>query len=102
MTSAASAGRKIARSHSFERVARGDLAALHAGHEPAHALLGAAVRKAFRNDLALRTPLDVVVTDRGRGAHRFFDVAGFEQLAIVGVVRPDASEAIGLQLEPHR
>ena len=43
-------------------------------------------------------PLDPVVADRGRRVEALFHVAGFEDLAgAVGVMGPDASEAVGLQ-----
>src|SRR5262245_1274827 len=74
---------------------------LHAGVEPALALLGCAMCEAIRHHPALRAPLQRVVTDRGGGAQRGLDVAGLQQMpALVGLVRPHACEAIGLQLDP--
>src|SRR5512135_899075 len=87
------------RSGAFEGVTGRDLAGLHAGHEPARALLRRAVREAFGHDPALGAALDRVVADRRRRRHGLFDVAGLEQLAVVRVVRPYAGETVGLQLE---
>src|SRR4029453_12838509 len=89
-------------------VAAPDLARLQAGIEPALALLGAPVREGVGNDVALRLALERIVTDRGRGAQGNLHVAGFDEqrLALAAqilvlVVRPDAGEAISLQLDLH-
>ena len=68
--------------------------------EPALALLGAAVGEAVRHHGALRSPLQRIVADRGRRLQRRVDVARIEELVLrLGVVRPDAGEAVGLQLD---
>ena len=46
--------------------------------------------------------LDPVVAHRGGGVERLVDVARFEEVALLGGVRPDAGEAVGLELEPDR
>ena len=85
-----------------ECVAGLDGAFLEAGREPALALLGAAVGEAVRHHGALRFPLQRVVADRGRRLQRRVDVARIEELVLrLGVVRPDAGEAVGLQLDLH-
>src|SRR5258705_7290443 len=91
-----------------ERVAAPDRAGLEPGHEPALALLGAAVGEAVGDAVALRPFLERIVADRGRGAHSGFDVAGLEEgrlalapQVLILVARPDAGEAIRLQLDPH-
>src|SRR5437867_4780715 len=74
---------------------------LHAGVEPALALLGRAMCEAVRHHPALRAPLQRVVPDRGGGAQRGLDVARLQQMpALIGLVRPHAGETIGLQLDP--
>ena len=45
---------------------------------------------------------EAVVADGGGGRESFLDVAGLENAALVGGVRPDTGEAVGLQLESHR
>src|SRR5437867_5294046 len=73
---------------------------LHAGVEPALPLLGRAMREAVRHHPALRAPLQRIVTDCGGGAQRGLDVTGLQQMpALIGLVRPHAGEAIGLQLD---
>ena len=42
--------------------------------------------------------LQAVVTDGGRGAEGGLDVSFFEQSALLCGVRPNSSEAVGLQL----
>lgn len=47
--------------------------------------------------------LQPVVADRACGVQAFLDIAGLEDLPrAVRMVRPDAGETIGLQLQPHR
>src|SRR5690606_30318548 len=83
-----------------EGVALGDRAALQAGLEPARTLLGRPVSEAFRHDHALGASLDVVVADGGRRVERLLDVTLLEPVArLLGVVRPDAGIAVGLELE---
>ncbi len=93
-----------------ERVAGVRVTGLEAGAEPPFPLLGRAVRPPLRIDLTLGRFLDPVVADRGRGVQRLVDVVlgqlGDQRSAGVrirvggGVMRPDAGEAVGLQLEP--
>ena len=52
-----------------------------------------------RHDTALHFFLDGIVTDRVGRAHGLLNVAFFE--VFPGMVRPDAGEIIGLQLEAH-
>jgi len=51
--------------------------------------------------VAPRLPLDAVVADGGRGRKPGLDVARLEQVPPPGEVAPDASEAVGLELELH-
>jgi len=47
--------------------------------------------------------LESVIANRGGRAHRFFDIAGFDNaLDSVGITGPNASQKICLQLEPDR
>src|SRR5215467_14034713 len=89
-------------------VAAGNRARLESGVEPALALLGAAVGKAVGHDVALRSPLQRVVADRGGRAQGRLDVSGLDErgLALVPerrvlAVRPHAGEAVGLQFDLH-
>src|SRR5262245_40475153 len=91
-----------------ESIAAPHLARLEAGHEPTLALLGAAVREGIRNDIALCLALQGIVADRCRGAQRRLNVSRLDErrLALTAqililVARPDAGEAIGLQLDLH-
>src|SRR5690606_3364790 len=86
-----------------ERIALAQVAALEAAAEPAHALLGAAVGEALRRDAALGLFLQAIVADRRGRRQRRFEVALLEDLAAaVRMMRPDAGEAVGLQLHAHR
>ena len=60
------------------------------------------MRETFRNDLPLGTTLNVVVTDRRSGTHRFLHIAGVKQFAITRVVCPYAGEAVRLQFDTNR
>ena len=87
------------------RVAGGRLAALVADREPVLALGRRAVRPRLRVDLALRLLLDPVVADRRGGIEPVRDVGLGQSIDVAGlrgVVRPDAGEAVGLQLGAHR
>ena len=54
------------------------------------------------HDVALASPLQTVIADRGRGLHGRLDVAGLDQSPLLlRVVRPHAGEAVGLQFDPH-
>src|SRR3954469_17511213 len=86
-----------------ERVAGRGIAALQPLAQPLHALCRAAVGEAVGDDLALRLALERVVTDRRSRAQALLGVARFEQrtaVARLGVGRPHAGEAVGLQLDP--
>src|ERR1041385_1033016 len=79
-----------------------DRALLEPGHEPALALLGRAVGEALRHHRALRLSLQRVVADRRGGLQRRVDVTRIEEALLrLGVVGPDAGEAVGLQLGAH-
>jgi hypothetical protein len=57
----------------------------------------------IRHHFAAGLPLQGVVADGGGGVQGRFHVAVFNDVArAVGVVGPDAGEAVGLQLQPHR
>ena len=79
-----------------------DDTALETAPEPRDALLRRAVRPGLGLDRPARLLLDAIVADRRRPRQPLLDVADLEQLALVGRVRPDAGEAVGLELEPHR
>src|SRR5437868_3211953 len=84
-----------------EGVAPAQVAGLDPPREPLHALLARAVGEGLRRHAALRLPLQPVVADGRRGIERLLHVARLEDVArALGVVRPDAREAIGLQLQP--
>ena len=57
--------------------------------------------KRFRRDVARRHFLQPIIADRCCRAQSGFDVALFEQSALLCGVRPNARETIRLQLEPH-
>src|SRR5262245_10980095 len=88
-----------------ERVAGARVTAAVAGREPLLALGRRAVRPGVRVDLALRGLLDAVVPDRGGSIERVGDLLvrdRFEVAGARGVVRPDAREAVGLELGADR
>src|SRR3984957_14031823 len=85
-----------------DRIAGRDLAAVKAAGEPALALFRRAVGEGVGHDIALHLLLQPVVADRGRGLQGLVDVAGIEEMVLLlGAVRPDAGETIGLQLDAH-
>ena len=53
------------------------------------------------DDVALAALLQRVVADRRGRIERLVDVAGIEDALLIGLVAPDAGEAIGLKLEAH-
>ncbi len=58
--------------------------------------------EAFRYHAALGGALKPVVADRGGGVQPFLDVALFQDVArVLRLVRPDAGQAVGLQLDAH-
>jgi hypothetical protein len=58
------------------------------------------MRKAVGHHPALRAPLQRVVADRRGSAQRSLDITGLQQMpTLIGLVRPDAGETIGLQLD---
>ena len=61
-----------------------------------------AVRPRLRVHAAARLALDPVVADRRRRGQALLEVAALEQPLLLRRVPPDAGEAVGLQLEPHR
>src|SRR5262245_15032950 len=85
-----------------ERVALAQRAGLDAAREPAHPLLRRAVCERFGRHASAGLPLQPVVADRGGRAQRLLDVSGLEDVTrALGVVRPHAGQAVGLQLQPH-
>src|SRR5262245_25084729 len=87
----------------LKRVALAEIASLVTTAEPADALFGTAVGKRIGHDVTARAALESVVTNRGSRAHRFLDIAGFDNaLDPVGIPRPNAGQKIGLQLETDR
>ena len=84
-----------------KRVALAEIAGLVAFAKPADALLGGAVREGIGHDVALRAALEIIVAHHTGRAHRFVDIAGFDDvLDAIGMTRPDAGEEIRLKLEP--
>ncbi len=47
-----------------------------------------------------RLALEAVVADDGGGPEPFLQIARLEEVLVVGGMRPDARETVGLQLEP--
>jgi outer membrane protein assembly factor BamB len=78
------------------------IARLQAAREPRHPLLRAAVGERLGDDAALHLLLEPIVADGGGGSHALLEIPGLEQPGLIGVLAPDAGEAVGLQLEPHR
>src|SRR5215216_6024144 len=90
-------GRRRLVRFALEGVAGLELAGLHAGLEPAHALGGGAMGEALRDHVAAGALLEGVVADGAGVAQGFLDVALLQELAgAVGVVGPDAGQAVGL------
>ena len=88
-----------------ERVAGRRVALVVARAEPLLALGRRAVRPRVRVDLAARRLLDPVVADRAGGIEGIRDLGRrerLEELGARGMVRPDAREAVGLELRPDR
>src|SRR4051812_10269218 len=83
-----------------KRVAGLQRAFPEAGHEPALPLLGRAVGEALRHHGALRLPLQRVVADRRGGLQCRIDVARIEEALLrLGMIRPNAGEAVRLKLD---
>src|SRR5262245_23207583 len=86
----------------LECVAARKLARLQSGHERLRALCRRAVRERVRNDVALAAPLQAIVSDCGCRQHGRPHLPCLAQPPLFfRVMRPDAGEAIGLQLDPH-
>src|SRR5262245_11628385 len=80
-----------------------DTACLEAVHEPALPLLRRAMRERIGYDVAARSLLQLIVADLIRRVQRRFDVASVKEMkTLLPVMRPDAGEKVGLQLEAHR
>src|SRR5579872_4265612 len=60
------------------------------------------MRERLRRDVAGRHLLQAVVADSGGGAEAGVDVALIDDVALLGGVRPDAGETIGLEFESDR
>src|SRR3546814_64420 len=84
-----------------EGVARVQGARVQAAPEPEGALLGRAVGEGVRRDIAAGPHLETVVADRARRVQRLLHVAGLQHPSRFRVVRPDAGEAVRLQLLHH-
>ena len=55
-----------------------------------------------RHDIALHLLLQAVVTNGRRGLQRLIDIPGLKEIVLLlSTVRPNASEAIRLQLDAH-
>src|SRR5437667_6656191 len=105
----ASSLRKHHRQHPYfrsrphvESVALAQIARIESHLEPAHSLLGGAVREGLRDGVALRPLLDLVVADGGGGAQPFLEIARLEQVALLREESPYAGVAVRLQLQAHR
>src|SRR5690349_9465646 len=85
-----------------EGVALARLAAVEAALEPARALRGAAVCERFRAHHTGRLLLQRVVADHVGRLERFFQIAGFEDVAALRAMAPHTGVAVRLQLEPHQ
>src|SRR6056297_968928 len=86
-----------------ERVAACRVAVVETPAEPAHALLGGAVGEGIGYDFASGASLQRVVADRRGGCKGFFYIARFQPvMAILGVMRPDAGKAVGLEFLAHQ
>src|SRR5262245_12360538 len=86
-----------------ERVAPADVPGVEAAPEPAHALRGGAVGERLRRHVALGLALEPVVTDGRRRGESLLEIAGLEDVARpIGMVSPDAGEAVRLELLPNR
>src|ERR1041385_4688882 len=85
-----------------ERVAGRYLALFQPFGEPALALLRSAVGKGVRHHIATRLLLQAVVADGRGGLQRRLHVARLNALPLlIGMKRPDAGEAVGLQFDAH-
>src|SRR3569623_182537 len=94
-------GIAIARYAPPERHAGVRVAAFVAGAEPVGALGCAAVGEALGHDLAAAGLLQGVVADGGGGGKGAVDVPRVHPSRALVAVRPDASVAVGLQLQRH-
>src|SRR4026209_40699 len=81
-----------------EGVAVGHAARLESAAEPFDALSRGAVREGVGIHATSGHFLHAVVADRAGGGDAFVDVAGLEDVALRGVVAPDAGVTVGLQL----
>ena len=61
------------------------------------------MREGFRHHVALRALLEAVVADGSRCVEAFLDVPVLKDLGGgIGLLRPDAGEAVGLEFHAHR
>ncbi len=61
------------------------------------------MREAVWRDIAATLALKSVVADGGGGVQSFLDVALFQDIAgLVGALRPEAGEAVGLEFQTDR
>src|SRR3954449_534047 len=85
-----------------ERIAVGKTSGIEAPPEPFRPLRRRTVGERIGIHAATGHPLQPVIADGGRGAQSLFDVACFEQIALLRRMSPDAGVAIRLQLQAHR
>src|SRR5205823_9565808 len=67
----------------LERVALAQVAGIEAGLEPAHPLLRRPMRERLGNHVALRTLLNLIVSDRCGAVQTFLRVARIEKVALL-------------------
>ena len=82
----------------MKRVARIDAAGLEPPAQPFDALLRRSVCKGFRDDCALRLPLQPVIADGSRRAQTLLSITGLEQSLTLCIVSPYTRITISLQL----
>src|SRR5947207_10085307 len=85
-----------------ESVALAQIARIESHLEPAHPLLGGAMREGLRHGVPLRTLLNLVVADGSGGTQPFLEIACFEQVSLLCEKSPYAGVTVGLELEAHR
>jgi hypothetical protein len=75
----------------------------HAAFKPSDALLGATVRKAFRDDIPLSASLNAIVADLSGGIQTLFNISFLKDLtSLVCRVGPDPRKTVSLKLQAYR